>query len=115
MPLKTFQCCGFRYEDLVGNTISSSGTGKCPTCGSQGVEIPSSFAFNGCLNSHLMDPVEREMLLNNKQMLEQMHLSGDVDDGSYKIAESGPAEFRPFNNDSFDRKKAKEEAKVMDV
>jgi hypothetical protein len=113
MPLRTYECCGSRYEDLTGNTISSAGTGKCPVCGSQGKEIPSSFGFTGCLNPHLMDPVERQMLINNRLMMEQMHFAGDVDDGSYKITESGPSEFRPFGNDAHDRKKAKEEARVI--
>lgn len=113
MPLKTFECCGSRYEDLISSTISDSGQGLCPKCGKMGHEIPSRFGFRGLLNEHTMDPVERQMLLNNKQMLEQMHVSGDVDDGSYKIAEKGPAEFRPFGNDSFDRKKAKEEARLI--
>lgn len=113
MPLKTFECCGSRYEDLIGSTISDAGSGKCPKCGEPGKEIPSRFGFTGLLNEHLMDPVERQMLLDNRAMLEQMHISGDVDDGTLKIAESGPNEFRPFNNDSFDRKTAKEEAKVI--
>jgi hypothetical protein len=114
MPLIAYECaCGHRYEDLTGSTISDTGSGACPKCGRPGNAVPSRFGFTGLLNEHLMDPVERQMLENNRAMLEQMHVSGDVDDGSFKIAEKGPAQFRPFGNDSFDRKKAMEEVRVI--
>jgi hypothetical protein len=114
MPVLTFECCGRRYDDLKSFSTANPDLGKCPVCGKVGRQVPTRPAVHrGSVNEHLMDPAERQMLLDNKAMLEQMHISGDVDDGSFKVTEKGPNEFRPFGNDSFDRKKAKEEAQVI--
>lgn len=112
MPVLTFECCT-RWDDLKSFSTGNPDLGKCPVCGKQGKQVPTNCAPIKNTNPHLMDPVERQMLLQNKEMLEQMHLSGDVDTGAYKVAEAGPNEFRPFNNDSFDRKRAIEDSKAM--
>jgi hypothetical protein len=113
MPLLTFECCGQRYDDLKSFSVSNPDLGKCPKCGNLGVQVPTKSAPIKSTNEHLMDPVELQMLLENKSMLEQIIISGDADDGSFKITEKGPNEFKPFGNDSFDRKKAIEDAKVI--
>lgn len=113
MPLLTFECCGCRYDDLKSFSTANPDLGKCPKCGEIGRQVPTKSAPVKTTNEHLMDPLELQMLQSNKEMLEKMHISGDVDDGSFKVMEKGPNEFRPFNNDSFDRKKAIEEARVI--
>jgi hypothetical protein len=114
MPIQAFECCGKRWEDLKSFSTPNPDFGKCPVCGKDASVIPSKpSSHRGSVNEHLMDPGELEMVRNNRTMLEKMHLSGDVDDGSYKIVEKGPNEFRPFGNDAFERKKAKEDAKVI--
>ena len=114
MPLITLKChCGRVYDDLVGSTIQSTGDSYCPSCGSteRQERLPTKAVFRGDFGRP-KDPLEEQALLENRKFQEGLILSGSRDLGEYDVTERGPDEYRPFGNDTFERKKAIEEHKT---
>lgn len=116
MALIELKCgaCERFFTDLEGATISNTTFGICPHCGAtKGERMVSSFSFTGGFNEHLIDPKERQMILANRKMHEDMITSGSRDIGDHSIVEKGPNWSRPFGNSATDRKAAIENAKLI--
>jgi hypothetical protein len=116
VPIVAYSCpCGRLYDVLDGSTIKDGGEAVCPDCGaSEGQEKQlGTFAFKGDFRPEHMDPVEKQMILDNRAMHERMILTGARDTGEMTVKESGPDWTRPFGNNEFARKKAIEDSKVL--